>query len=83
MKYCFFIARAQGKTSLRDMKNFIKIKKKFIVNALLCAIVIGVGGGAFAAATPIAVCKLLELLEIATVDLPLLWCILGGAGLGA
>jgi hypothetical protein len=65
------------------MKNFIKIKKKFIVNALLCAVVIGVGVGAFAAATPIAVCKLLELMEIATVDLPLLWCIAGGAGLGA
>lgn len=64
------------------MKNFTKIKKKFIGNALLCAIVIGVGVGAFAAATPIAVCKLLELMEIATVDLPLLWCILGGAGLG-
>ena len=46
------------------MKNFIKIKKKFMVNALLCAIVIGVGVGAFAAATPIAVCKLLELLEM-------------------
>ncbi len=70
------------KTNLRDMENFTKIKKKFIGNALLCAIVIGVGVGAFAAATPIAVCKLLELMEIATVDLPLLWCILGGAGLG-